>query len=143
MSLAGDVLAVTGLDNAAPIVPMEKVPAAARPARSNGADEPCSNYYGQHMATGLPEQFGVTSFPTFVCGYSAQQIRSAYGASFSSTGKGQTIALVEEGLTKDMFLTLQDYAKANDMPAPSPKRYAELSLGAGQLRRSLQHRGAA
>jgi subtilase family serine protease len=28
-----------------------------------------------------------------------------------------------------MFLTLQDYAKANHMPAPSPERYAQLSLG--------------
>ena len=81
------------------------------------------------MATGLPEQFGVTSFPTFVCGYSAGQMRSAYGASWAATGKGQTIALVEEGLTRDMFLTLQDYAKANHMPAPSPERYAQLSLG--------------
>ena len=136
VSLAGRVLAVTGLDNAAPIVPLEKGPAAAaqgpaagRADRLHGADAPCSHYYGQHMATGLPEQFGVTSFPTFVCGYSAGQMRSAYGASWAATGKGQTIALVEEGLTRDMFLTLQDYAKANHMPAPSPERYAQLSLG--------------
>ena len=64
-----------------------------------------------------------------MCGYSAGQMRSAYGASWAATGKGQTIALVEEGLTRDMFLTLQDYAKANHMPAPSPERYAQLSLG--------------
>jgi subtilase family serine protease len=30
-----------------------------------------------------------------------------------------------------MFQTLQDYAKANGMPAPSPSRYEELSLGQG------------
>ncbi|MFZ0667087.1 MAG: protease pro-enzyme activation domain-containing protein [Acidimicrobiales bacterium] len=129
-SLAGKVLAVTGLDNAAPILPLEKSPTASSAERSSGgADAPCSNYYGQHMATGLPEQFGVTSFPTFVCGYSADQIRSAYGASSAATGKGETIALVEVGLTKDMFLTLQDYAKANNIAAPSPKRFSELSLG--------------
>jgi subtilase family serine protease len=125
VSLAGDVLAVTGLDNAAPITPM----AVATTTSANGAAAPCSQYYGQHVATGLPQQFGVTSFPSFVCGYSATQIRSAYGASSAATGKGQTIALVEVGLTKDMFLTLQDYAKANGMPAPSPERFAQLSLG--------------
>jgi len=81
------------------------------------------------MASGLPTKYGVTTFPTFVCGYSATQMRSAYGSSWASTGKGQTIALVEVGLTKDMFLTLQDYAKANDMPAPSAERFAQLSLG--------------
>jgi subtilase family serine protease len=129
VSLASSVLAVTGLDNAAPILPLEKGPKPGRTESSKGAAVPCSHYYGEHMATGLPAQFGVTSFPTFVCGYSARQMRSAYGASWAATGKGQTIALVEEGLTRDMFLTLQDYAKANHMPAPSPDRYAQLSLG--------------
>src|ERR1700722_18312881 len=105
-SLAGRVLAVTGLDNAAPILPLEK---GSRAARAPGA-APCSGYYGPHMAAGLPRQFGVTSFPPFVCGYSAGQMRSAYRASGTATGKGQTIALVEVGLTPDMFLTLQDYA---------------------------------
>jgi subtilase family serine protease len=56
-------------------------------------------------------------------------MRSAYGANWANTGQGQTIALVEQGLTRDMFGTLQDYAKANHMPAPSPERYAQLSLG--------------
>jgi subtilase family serine protease len=135
-SLAGHVLAVTGLDNAAPIFPMVAAGAAHAAAwqprgsaRPTGPKVPCSHYYGQQMATALPQQFGVTSFPTFVCGYSALQMRSAYHANWVNTGKGQTIALVEQGLTKDMFLTLQDYARANHMPAPSPHRYAELSLG--------------
>ena len=127
------MIAVTGLDNAAPIVPLERTigraPAGTVRTADRVAKVPCSHYYGQHMATGLPKKFGVTSFPTFVCGYSARQMRSAYGASWAATGKGETIALVEQGLTKDMFLTLQDYAKANDMPAPAPSRYAELSLG--------------
>ena len=136
-SLAGIVDGVTGLVNAAPIVPHETPAAkpvtrttpAAGPAASPSA--PCSAYYGQHKATGLPKQFGTTSFPTEVCGYSARQIRKAYGASTVNTGKGQTIALVELGLTPDMFLTLQDYAAANHIAAPSPERYAELSLGQG------------
>jgi subtilase family serine protease len=139
-SLAGSVLGVTGLDNAAPVIPLAAPggsPAreAARAAEagpagaSRGAAAPCSNYYGQHMATGLPKQFGSTSFPTIVCGYSATLMRDAYGANWTNTGKGQTVALVELGLTKDMFLTLQDYAKANGLPAPSPARYAELSMG--------------
>jgi subtilase family serine protease len=135
-SLAGQVQAVTGLDNAAPIVQLAGAGAArAAAVRDTGSGGtagpkvPCSHYYGQQLATGLPEHFGVTSFPTFVCGYSATQMRSAYGANWANTGRGQTIALVEQGLTKDMFLTLQDYARANGMPAPSPERFAELSLG--------------
>jgi subtilase family serine protease len=136
-SLSGSVLGVTGLDNAAPIIPLayesSKVGGAtARKAPSAASlSVPCSQYYGQHRSSGLPSQFGKTKFPTELCGYSAGQLRAAYGASSQSTGTGQTIALVELGLTKDMFLTLKDYAKANGIAAPSAQRYTELSLGQG------------
>ena len=123
-SLAGSILGVTGLDNAAPVQPLERYARSAV-----GGNPACSHYYGQHEVTGLPQQFGTTTFPTEGCGYSAGQLRSAYRASMGNTGRGQKIALVEQGLTRDMFLTLKDYAAANAMPAPSASRYAELSLG--------------
>jgi subtilase family serine protease len=132
-SLASAVLGVTGLDDAAPNLPLKREDVTSAPAATTQAagNFPCSDYYGQHTEGGLPKQFGKTSFPTVTCGYSGAQLRSAYGASTSNTGRGQTIALVELGLTPDMFLTLHDYAKANDVPAPSPERYRELSLGQG------------
>ncbi|MDX6338467.1 MAG: hypothetical protein QOG05_5807 [Streptosporangiaceae bacterium] len=137
-SLAGSVLGVTGLDNAAPLLPLQRPGATAigkpAPRPSAGAQPksaPCSYYYGEHVATGLPKQFGTTSFPTDNCGYSGTQLRKAYGASTAATGSGQTVALVELGLTQDMFLTLKDYAKKNGLAAPAPSRYSELSLGQG------------
>jgi subtilase family serine protease len=123
-SLAGSVLGVTGLENANPILPMTQVK-----TKKQGGSSACSQFYGQNVATGLPEKFGSTSFPTESCGYTADQLRAAYGASSANDGTGQTVALVELGLTKDMFLTLQDYAAAEGMPAPSSERYSELSLG--------------
>ena len=48
----------------------------------------------------------------------------------TNNGRGQTVSLVELGLTPDMFLTLQDYASAAHFVAPSTERYSELSLGA-------------
>jgi len=137
-SLSRSVLGVTGLDNAAPLLPLQRPSATAigktAPRPSAGAapkSVPCSYYYGEHVATGLPKQFGTTSFPTDNCGYSATQLRKAYGASTAADGSGQTVALVELGLTQDMFLTLKDYAKKNGVPAPAASRYAELSLGRG------------
>ena len=136
-SLAGGVLGVTGLDNAGPILPLDYQSAApggepvSPAAATAGPTAPCSQYYGQHLASGLPVHFGETEFPTEVCGYSASQLRAAYGSTTQAAGRGQTIALVELGLTKGMFLTLQDYAAANGMPAPSTQRYTELSLGKG------------
>jgi subtilase family serine protease len=124
-SLAGSVIGITGLDNATPTLPLVKQVRRTTTARVM----PCSHYYAQHEIGGLPRQFGVTRFPTYGCGYTAAQLRSAYGSSKVNTGQGQTVALVEEGLTKDMFLTLKDYAAADGMPAPSRKRYAQLALG--------------
>jgi subtilase family serine protease len=135
-SLASSVLGVTGLDNAAPVSTLDRITRTVSGGTAGAASPPasstaCSQYYAQHETTGQPEQFGTTSFPTEVCGYSAHQLRAAYGANSVNTGKGETIALVELGLAPDMFETLQDYAKASHMAAPSTQRYSELSLGQG------------
>jgi subtilase family serine protease len=127
-SLSRYVLGVTGLDNAAPKLPL------MRSGKHQGGSAaaptaPCSHYYGQHHISGLPSQFGRTSFPTQICGYQPAQMRAAYGASTRNDGHGQTVSLVELGLAKDMFATLQDYAKAGHFLAPSARRYEELSLG--------------
>jgi subtilase family serine protease len=127
-SISGSVLAVSGLDNVAATLPLVKMNTKAH-AKAQGGSSNCSQYYGQNVTTGLPEQFGTTSFPTEVCGYSADQLRAAYGSTSANDGSGQTVALVELGLTKDMYLTLQDYATANSLPAPQSTHYAELSLG--------------
>jgi subtilase family serine protease len=131
-AIAPSVLGVTGLDNAAPkptyIRPGIPANAKTAPATTPG-NVPCSSYYGQHNGYHLPKQFGRTTFPSVICGYSADQIRRAYGYDRHNIGKGVTIALVEWGLTPDMFLTLQDYTRANEIQSPSTSRYAELSLG--------------
>jgi subtilase family serine protease len=121
--LASSVLGITGLDNAAPVLPLTTF----TPSRA-AANAACSRYYGQHLAAGLPPRFGTRKFPTPVCGYSARQLRAAYGASTRSTGAGQKIALIELGLAPRMFRTLRDYAGAEGMPAPSSRRYTQLGL---------------
>jgi subtilase family serine protease len=126
-SLSRYVIGVTGLDNAAPRLPLMRAP--KHPSSSAAKSAPCSRYYGQHQIAKLPRRFGRTSFPTQICGYTAQQLRGAYGADMRNDGRGQTVSLVELGLTPDMFLTLQDYANAEHFLAPSSERYAELSLG--------------
>jgi subtilase family serine protease len=133
-SVAGGVLGVTGLDNAAPEQMWARPgsPAAGGPAPAGKPISfPCSSYYAQHYALRLPKVFGTINVPTVICGYSASQIRRAYGYDRHNIGKGVTIALVEVGLTPDMFLTLRDYAAANHIQSPSASRYAELSLGSG------------
>ncbi|HEY2641597.1 MAG TPA: protease pro-enzyme activation domain-containing protein [Streptosporangiaceae bacterium] len=137
-ALGSSVLGVTGLDNAAVQLPLEGQ--SAKPRSPNEASiaaqasthrrpAPCSRWYGQHFARHMPKHFGVTQFPTQVCGYGAIQLRAAYEMNFKSTGRHQTVALVELGLAPEMFQTLTDYAARMHMPAPTTNRYAELSLG--------------
>ena len=133
VSIARRVLGVTGLDNAAPAMTYVREGAPARVGTAP-ADSPafaCSQWYLQHYATGLPKMYGVTKFPTALCGYTPQQLRRAYNLAKADVGKGVTVALVEVGLTPDMFQTLADFAKVHGLAAPSTERYFELSLGRG------------
>ena len=134
-SVASSVLGITGLDNAAVkqthMRPVFSAGATRTPAAGPPISFPCSTYYGQFYARRLPRVFGTINIPTVVCGYSANQVRRAYGYNRHNIGKGVSIALVELGLTPDMFLTLQDYARAMRIQAPSASRYSELSLGQG------------
>ena len=140
-ALAASVLGVTGLDNAAPIQPhITRSAGVARVAGVAGvagvakpSDIPpkylCSAYWGQRTGTVTYKQNGTDTYPTVPCGYSAGQLRSAYGMNSVNTGKGQTVALVELGLTPGMFTTLKKYAAGNGLPVPAAARYKELSLG--------------
>jgi subtilase family serine protease len=132
-SLASSVLGVTGLDNAGPIIPLitPSTRPQGKPTAAAAHPTACSQYTAQHKIYHLPARFGRTSFGTDNCGYSASQIRGAYGANKTNIGKGQTIALVELGLAPDMFKTLQDYATVNHIVAPSARRYEEVSIGRG------------
>ncbi len=133
VSIERGVLGVTGLDNAAPTMTYvrEGVPPRARATAAGSPAFACSQWYLQHYATGLPEKYGATDFPTILCGYTPQQLRRAYQLGASDTGTGVTVALVEVGLTPDMFQTLTDYARVHDIQAPSTARYDELSVGQG------------
>jgi subtilase family serine protease len=126
-SVAADVVGVTGLDNQAALSTLIKPP----PKKPKLYTQPCSHYFGQHIARYSQPYKGQRHFSTELCGYTATQLRAAYGASTSATGKGVTVALVELGLVPNMYLTLEDYAKTEGMPKPVASRYQELSLGAG------------
>jgi subtilase family serine protease len=126
-SIAVDVAGVTGLSDQAAVSTLKTQSAK----RTKQFTQSCSRWYGQRIAKYTKAYKGQSRYSTALCGYGAQQLRAAYGASDTATGKGVTVALVELGLVPNMYLTLQDYAKQENMPKPSASRYAELSLGTG------------
>jgi subtilase family serine protease len=125
-SIADDVLGISGLDNLQP----KTMLAAPKPAAAAASDG-CSTYYGQNVQTGLPPINGTTTLPTNVCGYTGTQLRAVYGMNDANTGKGVTVAYVEDGVPYQMFDTLRKWAQAGGLPAPRSQNYSELVLGQG------------
>jgi subtilase family serine protease len=136
-SLVPGVLGVTGLDSAPPVTappvtaPPVTSPAGAAPAGAGPAAKTpaCSGYWGQHVRSFHPAYRGLTKGSLPACGYSARQIRAAYGATMTDTGKGQTIAVIEDEAPVAMFRTLTDYARAGHLPAPRPAQFREVREG--------------
>jgi subtilase family serine protease len=121
-SVRADVLTVTGLDTAPDIMQ----PAQAGLPRGRGAPaqvpsafytaQPCSGYYGQRTATGTPTAYG-QHVPWAVCGYTPEQLRSAYGLSAgSATGKGVTVAVVDAYTSPTIAADVRTYARAEKFP---------------------------
>jgi subtilase family serine protease len=128
-SIAGDVLGISGLNDTQP----ETELAAPNPttAPTTAEADNCSSYYGQNLQNGLPALNGSTAFPTHVCGYTGTQLRDAYGMNATNTGKGVTVAYIEDATPYKMFDTLTKWAAADGLPAPLPTNYSELSIGSG------------
>ncbi|MFE9448042.1 protease pro-enzyme activation domain-containing protein [Streptomyces sp. NPDC006739] len=133
-SLASAVLGVTGLSSFPPTA--RRAPASSAPGhreRATKAFKPptCSSYWAQHVQAFHPAYQGLTRAPLPVCGYSAAQIRAAYGATWRDTGRGQTVALTEAAEPTAMFRTLTAYAKANHLPAPRRSQFRQVRSGNG------------
>jgi subtilase family serine protease len=111
-------------------------PGAAGPA---GISIPCSTYYGQ-FSVPLPPAYGQTSFPTGLCGYVPQQLRSAYGitaagstvlASTGSpgglTGAGQTVAIVDAYASPSIVEDVNTYSTRHGEPQLAAAQYSQIA----------------
>jgi subtilase family serine protease len=89
--------------------------AAQTRSASTAAQPACSRYYGQDLATTLPPAYGHT-VPYWGCGYTAQQLRSAYGVPGGLTGKGVTVAVVMNGYSPTAAQDVATFAAAHGQP---------------------------
>jgi subtilase family serine protease len=138
-SVAGAVAGVSGLDTSLRAHPNNvggpayrargAVSAAATPADDLPAPPlvflnapPCSTYYGEKKATGVPQVAGLHPLTDVVCGYKPGQLRSAYttaGAlSQGLDGRGATVAIVDAYASPTIFNDASTYAARNDAQHP-------------------------
>jgi subtilase family serine protease len=113
--VAGDVLAVSGLDTASHVMkPEDSLPP---PGQNYWIAPPCSQYYGQKIAFGEPSAYG-SKQPWTNCGYTPSQIRDAYHVTQSGmTGEGQTIAIIDAYASPTILSDANQYARVTgDQP---------------------------
>jgi subtilase family serine protease len=95
-------------------------------AASTTAPPPCSEYYGQDLATSLPPAYGHT-VPYWGCGYTAQQLRSAYGVPAGLTGRGVTVAVVMNGYSPTAASDVATFAASQGHPL-RPGQFTQVLL---------------
>ena len=132
-ALVGAVVAVTGLtETAGQIRPQTSRPAG--PIKIATVGTPCSSYFGEKTVA-LPTDgvsyegvswFGSqTAFPTAVCGYSPQQMRSTYGLASSATGAGQSVAIIDAYASPTMLGDANQYSANHGLPQLTSSTYVE------------------
>ena len=120
--LRGDVIAVLGLDTLS-VSPAVAAKAAGR--RPYGADHAlkCSSWWGQRTSL-IPRAEGKTSADDSICGYTPQQLRSAYGVT-STSGQGATIAVVLDGSLTSMKADANRFFAAHHLAGFSGGQFTE------------------
>ena len=138
-ALSALVAGISGLDTSAVVTPLHVTAAeegatvapGATPQTTGGQlpgpapvfrnAPPCSDYYGQKKATGVPQILAdpLTLVP---CGYKPGQIRGAYGTDSALgqglDGRGVRVAIVDAYASPTILKDAQTYAARNDARHP-------------------------
>jgi subtilase family serine protease len=124
-SLATLISGITGVSQSL-VRPSDAVPPRAA----------CSAYWDQNEQV-APLAYGATSFPTNNCGYTAAQVRTAYGiqsaVSHGDTGTGVTVAIIDAYASPTMLADANALSAAQGEPQFAAGQYTETVLGPQDL----------
>ncbi len=103
-----------------------------QPADAPPPPSTCSTYWDQHEQV-APAAYGKTSFPTTNCGYTAAQVRGAYGLTAlerkGDTGKGVTVAIIDAYASPTIVTDTNTLADSQGEPELAAGQYLETQLG--------------
>src|ERR1700692_3125681 len=103
-------------------------PYAPPPVQTGIPSVACSTYWGDHQATLSP---GVAPYastlPWLMCGYTPQQVRTAYGADHvKETGKGVTVAIVDLYGSPTIVADVNRYSANHGLPKLTAKNFRQI-----------------
>ncbi len=104
---------------------------AAPPSDGFRVAPPCSAYWGQKIATGVPSAYG-SKRPWAVCGYTPKQLRGAYGltavaARHGLLGQGQSVAFTDTYDSPTIVHDVNTFSRRHGLPTLKPGQYLNLS----------------
>ena len=124
------ITGVVGVDQGSTL----KQPADTEPGPPPGfrAARPCSAYYAQKSADAQPAAYGKHQ-PYTPCGYTPQQLQSAYGESglLSSgvNGRGVTVAITDAYAAPTILTDAQKYNQVHHQPLFTPGQFSQIVPG--------------
>jgi len=127
-AVSGAVGGVIGVDQGRSV----KKPSDVVPGQPDGfrVGQPCSDYYGQKIASDKPPAYGQT-WPYTVCGYTGTQLQSAYGEtsllSRGIDGRGVTVAITDAYASPTMLADANTYFARHGMPVFKRGQYQQIT----------------
>lgn len=120
-------------------IPASGAPQVSRKAAASAPviTTPCSHFIGENTVTVPPAYNGQTSYSTYNCGYTPQQLRSAYGlndlGSRGVNGSGQTVAIIDAYASPSIVKDANGLAQQNGEPTLTNSSYQQLVPSPGQF----------
>ena len=119
-AIAPVIAGVIGLDESAALVHTDHIGAdpGAPPAAAFVNAPPCSAFWAEKLATGLPNPYGSGSLPYAPCGYTPQQVRGAYGLTGTPfDGSGQSVAVIDAYASPTIVQDVAQWSANRGIPA--------------------------
>ena len=128
--IASKIAGVTGLDGGDSLMRPGATSTgdlpSAPPAPAFVNAPPCSDFWGQKLATGTPQVYGATQ-PYAPCGYTPAQFQGAYGLTQAiksgNDGKGQTVAIIDAFASPTIQQDANTYSQRHGLP---PVRFRQI-----------------
>ena len=124
-SLAGVVESVVGLDQSAALVHTNTIGADKTPAPSAGFRNarPCSSYWGEQQSNIV---FHGQTLYYAPCGYTAAQLRGAYGLTGAPGGAGQTVAIIDAYASPTILQDANTYSVRHGLPQFTGNQFSQV-----------------
>ena len=131
ISLAASTAATTSTPDLTPRAKRQTAVKTARTAKTAAVD--CSAYWGEHQAS-VPTAYGHTTADVGICGYTPDQLRSAYGVTGSAnTGQGRTVAILISNYLAGIEADTNRFFTAHGLKGFAPGQFRQvLSPGLDQ-----------